>query len=126
LKAGVASFQGSFTIYRYSPAVNVRTSLECWGAGTGKATLTGGPLMNTLTKALTVNLTSITPPVDAEKLKLSIMPSTGAFSGSFVLPGTTKVLPFYGVLSDLPGLNGSGAGYFFDGLKTGTITIGKP
>lgn len=125
-KLGASSSLALLSACRYSPAANVRSSLECWSAGTGKATLTGGPLMNTLTKALTVNLASITAPVDADNLKLSVVPSTGAFSGRFVLPGSTKVLPFYGVLTQFAGANGYGKGFFFDGLKTGTITIGKP
>ncbi|MCX6857030.1 MAG: hypothetical protein NTV80_19235, partial [Verrucomicrobia bacterium] len=125
-KLGANYYSANSTACRYTPAANVRTSLDAWSAGTGKATLTGGPLMNTLTKALTVNLTSIATPVDAEKLKISVVPSTGVFSGSFVLPGSTKVLPFYGVLTQFTGMNGSGKGFFFDGLKTGTITIGKP
>jgi hypothetical protein len=83
-------------------------------------------LMNTLTKTLTVSLSSLTVPADPDKMKITIVPGTGTFSGSFVLPGTNKVQPFYGVLYQFPGLNGYGRGYFFDGLKTGNILIEKP
>lgn len=125
-KLAAAFTSGSMSVARYTPAAKVGSSLEAWAAGTGKATLTGGPLMNTLTKALTVTPTAIVPPVDAEKLKITVLPKTGLFSGSFILPGTTKVQPFYGALIQESGMNGLGRGVFFDGLKHGTITIGKP
>jgi hypothetical protein len=115
--------------YRYTPPAIDQRALDCWSGGNGKATLSDGPLMSTLTKALTVSTKNIvTAPLDAEKLKITLVPSTGMFSGSFVLPGSSpaKTLTFCGVLTDIPGINSLGEGYFFDGLKIGTITIGKP
>lgn len=110
---------------RYTPASKAVNSLEAWSGGTGKATLKDGPLMNTITKNLMV-AAGITAPADAEKLKISLLPATGLFTGSFIPPGATKPLSFTGVLSQLSGANGYGRGLFFDGLNTGTIEIGKP
>jgi Calx-beta domain len=115
----------SIDAVRYVPATRAQTSLQSWAAGTGKATLKDGPLMSTITKSLTV-ATGITAPADSVKLRISLLPGTGVFTGSFVLPGSTKTLPFTGVLSQLPGSSGYGVGHFFDGLKTGTIVIGAP
>jgi hypothetical protein len=115
----------SMSAVRYTPASKAINCLEAWSAGTGKATLKDGPLMNTIMKNLTV-AAGITSLADAEKLKISLLPATGVFTGSFVPPGATKPLPFTGVLSQLTGANGYGMGLFFDGLKTGTIQIGKP
>ena len=93
----------------------------------GKATLTGGPLMNMLTKALTISDKNIVAaPVDAEKLTLKLAPATGTFTGSFLPPGALKPLPIFGALIDLPTTNGYGQGFFFNGLKGGKIIIGQP
>lgn len=123
------AYAGSFSgiCARYTPPAPGARVLEAWNSGTGKATLIGGPLATTLTKALAISTANlITAPADAEKLKLAVVPATGMFSGSFVLPGTTKTLSIYGSLRDLPGLNGSGIGYFFDGRKGGVIYVGQP
>jgi Calx-beta domain len=112
---------------RYTPPAAGTQIIEAWAGGTGKATLEGKPLANNLTKALTISTKNvIATPLDAVKLKLSVVPATGMFSGSFVLPGTTKVLPIFGALSDLPGMNGIGRGFFFDGKSGGLITLGNP
>jgi hypothetical protein len=118
---------GNATVCRYTPPVAGTRVLDSWAGGTGKAVLSSGPLMNSLTKALSISPNNlITAPTDSEKLKLKVMPSTGFFSGSFVLPGTAKTLKIFGALIDLPAANGYGTGFFFDGLKGGYINIGKP
>jgi hypothetical protein len=129
LKIGAIKDELSSTMARYTPPAVGQRALEAWSPGTGKATLSNGPLMNTLTKALTISPTNlITAQVDAEKLKLTLVPSTGLFTGSFVLPSSSpaKTLAIYGALIDLPTTNGFGLGFFFDGLKGGQVVIGQP
>lgn len=116
------------TICRYTPPAPNQQALEAWFGGTGNAKLELGPLGATvLNKALTISTSNVIgAPADAVKLKLTVTPKTGIFTGSFVLPNTTKTLSIYGALIDLPTMNGYGQGFFFDGLKGGKITIGKP
>lgn len=114
-------------ICQYSPPVAGQRALECWNAGTGKATLSNGQLMNNITKALAISPTNaITAPVDAENLKLTLNTANGTFTGSFIPPGATKATPVFGALMDLPTTNGYGHGFFFNGLKGGKIVIDKP
>ena len=110
-------------VCRYSPPAAGQRALECWSAGTGSAKLDGALLATMITKSITVSTTNVVKaPTDAEKLKITLIPSMGLFTGSFLPPGTTKVLPIYGALIDLPGTNGYGRGHFFDGLEAGYLS----
>ncbi len=127
LKLGALLTGGNGYITRYIPPAAGQSILEAWQTGTGKATLASGPLMNMITKNLSITPTGkVTAPVDANKLTIAIVPGTGAFTGSFISPGKTKPLPIFGVLRDLPAMSGEGNGFFFDGLKGGAITLSKP
>ena len=128
--AKIGSFvvtNGFSQLARYTPPTVGQRMLDAWVSGTGKAVLANAPLPATLTKALTISATNImTTPVDAEKLKITLSPATGVFTGSFVLPGTTTIISIYGAVLDLPLLTGTGKGFFFNGLNGGVITIGQP
>lgn len=114
-------------VCRYSPPSPGQRALECWSTGTGTARLDRALLASMITKSITVSSANVvTAPADAEKLKITLIPSTGLFTGSFLPPGTTKVLPFYGALIDLPGTNGYGRGHFFDGLEGGYVLLSQP
>lgn len=127
LKIGTIQYTFGCNACRYTPPAAGQRALEAWQGGTGVASLTGGGLMNTLTKNIAISTANIiSTPVDALKLKITLVPATGLFSGSFVPPGTTTVRTFAGALIDLAGASGYGRGFFFDGLKGGTITIAKP
>lgn|GEM_PF-4963296 len=118
---------GFSQLARYTPPTVGQRMLDAWVSGTGKAVLSSAPLPAILTKALTISTTNIVgAPLDTEKLKITLVPATGVFTGSFVLPGTTTVLPIYGAVLDLPLLTGTGKGFFFNGLSGGLITIGQP
>ncbi len=112
---------------RYTPPGKNEPLLDAWQSGNGKAVLSGGPLMNTITKALAITTVGkVTAPADAEKLKLTLVPANGVFTGSFLPPGQTKPLTVFGVLRDLPAMNGTGQGFFFNGLKGGQIILSAP
>lgn len=114
-------------VCRYTPPGKNEPLLDAWQAGNAKAVLMGGPLMNTLTKALTITTAGkVTAPADAEKLKLTLVPATGVFTGTFTPPGQTKSLTIFGTLRDLPAMNGTGQGFFFNGLKGGQIMLAAP
>lgn len=119
------SDSSSLECVRYTPVKKAVDALQSWTAGTGKATLKDGPLMSTVTKTLAV-AAGISAPVDSLKLKISLQPGTGVFTGSFLPPGATKTMPFSGVLSQLGSASAYGRGHFFNGLKAGSITIGAP
>lgn len=119
------SDNSSLECVRYTPVKKAVDALQSWTAGTGKATLKDGPLMSTVTKTLAV-AAGISAPVDSLKLKISLQPGTGLFTGSFLPPGATKTMPFSGVLSQLGSASAYGRGHFFNGLKAGSITIGAP
>jgi hypothetical protein len=132
-RAGDATKLGAYvqstsgTVCRYSAPASGKRALDSWSSGSGKATLTGAGWMAMFSKSLSISTQNvITAPVDAEKLKLTLSPSTGIFTGSVILPGTNKVLPIFGALIDLPTTNGYGQGFFFNGLKGGKIVIGQP
>ncbi len=126
-KMGAFVGQTSSTVCRYSPPASGHRALDSWNSGSGKATLTGAGWLVMFSKNLSVSTKNvITAPADAAKLKLTLTPSTGIFTGSVILPGTTKVLPIFGALIDLPNSSGYGQGYFFNGLKGGKIVIGQP
>ncbi len=126
-KIGAIATAVAGTLARYTPPPPGQPALAAWSGGSGKAVLSGGGLANTITKAITVTAASvITAPLDAEALKLTVVPGTGWFSGSFVPPGATKALPIQGVLIDLPGANNQGIGFFFTGLKGGTVKLTGP
>lgn len=114
------------TVCRYTPPAKGTYALATWSTGTGKASLSGLPLANTLVKDLTISTSNvITAPADAEKLKITLVPTTGIFTGSFVLPGTTKTVPLFGALSQYA-LSSFGKGWFFNGYYGGSITLTKP
>ena len=90
----------------------------------GVVTLSGGNLTTSLTSTITVNpknqvqVTGANP----DKLKLTLTPATGLFSGSFVPPGATKPVSINGVvLTDVE----SAAGFFLCASQGGSVSIGK-
>jgi len=114
-------------VCRYSPPAAGQRALDCWSNGTGSAKLDGALLASMITKSITVSSTNVvTVLANTEKLKITLIPSMGLFTGSFLPPGTTKVMPIYGALIDLPGVNGYGRGHFFDGKEGGYLSIGQP
>lgn len=126
-KIGIVRLQDkSCYTLRYTPPAAGQRALDSWSTGNGKATFSGGPLMNAITNALKISTASaITPTVSPAKIKITLASGTGFFSGSFVLPTNGKVTPFYGVLHDIPGA-GHASGLFFDGLKIGRVDLGAP
>ena len=117
----------SGVVCRYSPPAAGQRALESWSTGTGTARLDGALLASMITKSITVSASNVvTAPADAEKLKIKLIPRSGLFTGSFLPPGTSKVLPIYGALIDLPGTNGYGRGHFFDGKEAGYLSISQP
>lgn len=114
------------TVCRYSPPATGQRALDCWSTGSGKATFSSGGVMM-FAKTFTISTTHlIAVPVDANQVKLTLVPATGLFSGSFIPAGQTKALTIYGALIDLPATNGYGKGYFFNGQNAGSVTIGQP
>lgn len=114
------------TAYRYTPPAKGSYAMMTWDTGNGKATLSGNPLANSLVKALTITTSHvITAPADAEKLKLKLVPATGVFTGTVVLPGTTKAIPIFGTLGQV-NASSSGTGWFFNGYYGGKISLTKP
>ncbi|HXP63274.1 MAG TPA: Ig-like domain-containing protein [Dongiaceae bacterium] len=118
---GGFSFETEANGYKYvAPAAGY--SLLNWTSGV--VTLTGGNLTTSLTNPITVNAKNqvqVTGP-NADKLKLTLTPATGAFSGSFVPPGATKPVSINGVvLTD----NESAGGFFLGAKQGGSVSIGK-
>jgi hypothetical protein len=91
------------------PAVSGLNALSIAGVTTpilnAVITLTDGLLFPSTSNAASISLSSkstiLGAPgglVGAENLKLTIVPSTGALSGSFIHPGTGKAVPLSGVV----------------------------
>jgi hypothetical protein len=124
--AGGSYYPGGFAFeteangYTYvAPAVG--HPLFNWS--TGVVTLAGGNLATSLTTTITVNaknqvqVTGSNP----DKLKLTLTPATGSFSGSFVPPGAAKPVTINGVvLTDLE----SAGGFFLGTSQGGSVSIG--
>lgn len=64
-----------------------------------------------------VNQTNISP----NKLLLTIVPSSGLFSGTVVVPGTNKIIAFKGVLQQTQNF---GAGFFLGTNQSGRVFFG--
>lgn len=80
----------------------------------------GGSLTAPVTNTVTLTMTDRIINCSGGVLSLSVNPSRGAFTGSYVLPGTTKPVGISGLFLQ----NGSvGGGSFFEGNTTGYITI---
>jgi len=95
------------------------------GAGTAQLVLSSGGLSDEISQAVTVtslgstsSVNHITVPVNFNQLRVSSLSvSTGGFSGSFVIPGTSAADPtrrasFDGQLVQTPGGTVKGYGYF--------------
>jgi hypothetical protein len=59
----------------------------------------------------------------ADKLKISITPSTGAFKGTFLYPNNSRATSFGGVLFQD---RSSGGGFFLGPDGSGTVGLGSP
>lgn len=70
----------------------------------------------TLTTANTITVT--TP--EADKLRMTIVPTTGLISGSFIYTGQTRLTPFAGVLFQD---QTSGGGYFLGPNGSGKVEL---
>jgi hypothetical protein len=80
----------------------------------------GGSLTVPVTNTVTLTMTDRIINCSGGTLSLSVNPSRGAFTGSYVLPGTTKPVSISGLFLQ----NGSvGGGSFFEGNTTGYVTI---
>ena len=87
----------------------------------GTVTLSAGGLATTGTAAFTLTAKGAGTILDANvtKAKLSVKPTTGAVTGSFVPPGGTKAISFAGLLLQ-DGTNSRAAGYFLGPVVSGT------
>ena len=84
--------------------------------------LEGGNLGSSLSNLVTVtaNNTVTIPPGPIAKLKLTLAPKSGTFSGSFLHPVTHTVVKFQGAVLQLQDF---GAGYFSGSNTTGSVTL---
>ena len=83
--------------------------------------LEGGDLAQGITNALTLNAANqVTKASLANKLTLSLTPSSGLFSGNQFIPGTRKAVSFNGVI--LQGQT-NGAGYFLGTDQSGRVLL---
>jgi putative Ig domain-containing protein/HYDIN/CFA65/VesB family protein len=80
----------------------------------------GGSLPGPVTNSVTLTMTDQLINCSGGTLSLSVNPTRGAFTGSYVLPGTTKPVGISGLFLQ----NGSvGGGSFFETDTTGYVTI---
>ena len=94
-----------------------------WTAGV--ITLQGGNLSATLTNTFTINAKNQVQVTGGakDKLTLTLSPSTGSFTGSFLPPGATKPVPINGLL--VQSLEW-GAGSFLGTSQSGSVSFGEP
>ncbi len=92
------------------------------GAGNARFTATDGGLANSLVRMLTIGRNNSVLVVDhgAERLKLTLSPESGLFSGSFIRPGTAQKKAFQGVIFQKQNL---GTGFFPGEPLGGTVGI---
>jgi len=91
-------------------------------AATGQLTLGGGNLTSNIVINVSVNAkgTGTVSPLGSNDLKLKITPTTGALSGSFLDPTTSKTVRFEGLLLQS---SGAASGYFLGTTESGFVTF---
>jgi len=125
--AGGSYYPGGFAYETYADgskyvAPAAGHALLNWSNGV--VSLGGGNLSANLTNTITVNAKNQVQVTgaNADKLKLTLTPATGSFSGSFVPPGTTKPVSISGVV--VTDLEWAG-GFFLGTSQGGSVIIGK-
>ena len=91
-------------------------------AATGQLTLGGGNLTSNIVISVSIatNGTGTATPAGSNDLKLKIAPTTGALSGSFLDPTTSKAVKFDGLLLQS---SGAASGYFLGTSESGFVTF---
>ena len=112
---------------RYASARSATSLLPSWSAGVGSAALTGVGNANSGTRAMSISPTGKITVYSPEEIKLTVLPSTGIFTGSLIPPGTKKSVPIYGCLiQNSPNVypaGGKGFGFFLNGIQPGEILL---
>jgi len=92
-------------------------------AGRWQLTLGQGNLPSNVVKTVTISTTGAVtlPPVDSYKLSLKVTSATGKFTGSFVYPGTRKVVSFTGLFLQPP--EPEAGGFFLGPSASGFVTL---
>ena len=111
----------------YTPPVSGERVLAAFASGAGEIAFTGGNLETRagnreFSATLSISdknqaILSDPNPAIFENVKLKFVPKSGAFSGTFVHPWTSRVTPFGGVIFEKQKI---GAGFFPGSLQVGS------
>jgi len=87
----------------------------------GQASFSGGNLSQPFTNLVTLGANGKISNNSSNKMTLTLVPSTGAFRGNVVPPGTNKTVAVQGVLLQNAG---NGYGYFLGANQSGQVFLG--
>jgi len=124
-KAYSAGFQGTLSVIgsAYVPPRNGNRVLALFNVeGNGQFTASNGVLTNPFSEIITLDANNTVTPlvIGADKLKLSIVPSTGSFTGSFIPTGQSKPATINGAVFQKQDV---GFGYFLEGGQSGAVML---
>jgi hypothetical protein len=86
----------------------------------GELTLSGGGLGGDITRSVRLETSNRITNLSAQKLTLTLTPTSGLFRGSVPNPVTGRALPFQGVLFQKGTM---GVGYFLNGTQAGQVEL---